>query len=253
MIETINAIINLSSSYLWFVFFILLIIFLIFTIKLRYKGSVYPEEMMEVNEDKNFHLWTETLKDLQPLAFFISTTLILAGFLKDDPIPLGYALFSALLLTLAYLEFAFYNIKKNSLNFYTGVFLIFIAIGSLVNSFGGIAYIISNISNEDFFVKSIIFISFVYIIRFNILHLAKLRDNQLIYDIRFYSTTIILILLLTLILGTFLGFFRENELIGTIALILTVILFIILLLYNDIYNSMYKIKKMYYYLQKKLP
>ena len=253
MYETINVLINWFFSILFYVFFLILILFLIFTIKLRYKGKVYPEEIMEVNEEKRFNLWIETLKDLQPLAFFISTSLILAGFLKDDPIPLSYALFSALLLMLAYLEFASYKIKKNSLNFYTGVLLIFIAIGSLVNSFGGIASIISNISNEEFFVKSIIFIGFVYIIRFNIVHLAKLRDNQSIYDIRFYSTTIMLILIITLIIGAFLGFFSENELIGTVALILVIILFSIILFYNDIYGLIKNIKKIYFYLQKKMP
>lgn len=246
MIDQINGIYKLIDymfNILWYVFLFGLIFFLIYLIRFRTKKKGYIEDISKINEDEKFDLWTGTLRDLQPLAFFISTSLILAGFLKsEDTKSSGYALFSALLFMGAYFEFAQYRNKKNSLNFYTGVILIFIAIGSLINSFGGLSTIISNIGNENYFIRSILLIAFIYLIRINISQLAKL-PKTIIYDIRFYLTSIILVVILAIIIMVFLGYFRENELVSLIALILFFILFFILLAYNDLYFFIRNTKK----------
>lgn len=106
----------------------------------------------------HYTLFTTTMKDLQPVAFFISALLVLAVFLKDDPLHQKYALFASVLFFLAYLGLAVYNISKKKILLYWGFFLIVFGVDYIYKSFGGIVSIISDVDDKyfQFIIKSII-------------------------------------------------------------------------------------------------
>ena len=127
--------------------------------------------LMNKKEDqleKDYNLFTCIMKDLQPIAFFISVSLILAVFLEDDPAHQRYALFSSVSFFLAYLSLAGSKIFKYNLFFNWGVILISFGIYYVYNAFGGIVLRISNLDdmNFNFTILIIITVSVVVFTKF---------------------------------------------------------------------------------------
>ncbi len=101
------------------------------------------------------------IKDLQPIAFFISALLVLAVFLKDDPLHQKYALFASISFFLAYLGLASYKMTKYNIFFYWGLSLILIGRYYIYDSFGGIVSVISDVGDKNFqFIIQSVIVSF---------------------------------------------------------------------------------------------
>lgn len=132
----------------------------------RYCGKNLAKDILGQAND-HYNLLSSMLKDLQPIAFFISALLVLAGFLRDDPLHQKYALFASVSFFLAYLGLAVYNITRHKIFLYWGSVLILIGIQYIYNSFGGIVSIISNVDDKNFqfTILSVIVSTIIVIIR----------------------------------------------------------------------------------------
>ena len=152
------------------------------------------EEQLE----KHYNLFTCIMKDLQPIAFFISVSLVLAVFLDYDLAHQRYALFSSVSFFLAYLSLAASKISKYNLFFIWGLILILFGIYYVYKAFGGIVLIISNVDdmNFNFIILNIIAVSTVVFVKFLLDYSKKNTFNEIIYKISKY----------TFWLGTFLYF-----------------------------------------------
>jgi len=98
--------------------------------------------------EEHYALFTEIIGKLQPIAFLISVSLVLAVFFDKNSISRTYALFASLLFFLAYLGFAFYKITKYKLSFYWGLFLTLISVTLIYYAFGDVFTIIFNGENK---------------------------------------------------------------------------------------------------------
>ena len=143
------------------------------------------EEQLE----KHYNLFTCIMKDLQPIAFFISVSLVLAVFLNDDSAHQRYALFSSVSFFLAYLSLAASKISKYNLFFNWGFILILFGIYYVYNAFGGIVLIISNVDdmNFKFIILNIIAVSAVVFVKFLLDYSNKNMANKIIYKISKYT------------------------------------------------------------------
>ena len=131
--------------------------------------------------EKHYNLFTCIMKDLQPIAFFISASLVLAVFLNDDLPHQRYALFSSLSFFLAYLSLAASKISKYNLFFYWGFILILFGVYYVYNAFGGIVLIISNVDdmNFNFVILFIITFSAIVFVKFLLDHSKKNTLNKI--------------------------------------------------------------------------
>lgn len=143
------------------------------------------EEQLE----KHYNLFTCIMKDLQPIAFFISASLVLAVFLNDDPAHQRYALFSSLSFFLAYLSLAASKISKYNLFFNWGFILILFGMYYVYKAFGGIVLIISNVDdmNFNFTILNIIAVSAVVFVKFLLDYSKKNTPNKITYKISKYT------------------------------------------------------------------
>jgi hypothetical protein len=88
--------------------------------------------------DEYFHIFTDIIGKLQPLAFLISASLVLAVYyfnINPNSISGIYALFASVSFFFAYLGFVWYKITNYRLAFYWGLFLIVISVILIYNSF----------------------------------------------------------------------------------------------------------------------
>lgn len=100
---------------------------------------------------KNYDLFTDIIGKLQPIAFLISVSLVLAVFFfnnNKDSISGKYALFASLTFFLAYLGFAFYKIFNYRLSLYWALSIILIGVYLIYYSFGDVLSIILSIGDK---------------------------------------------------------------------------------------------------------
>lgn len=175
-----------------------------------------------LNEHENYYSRiTEIMRELQPLAFLISVSLVLAVFFEEDksiPLSQKYALFASILFFLAYLGFAFYKITKNKILFYWGLALILIATCFIYSSFGNILEIVITIEdkNVSLIVSSVIYS--LYIVATKVF-LDFSKKNTFTYKVSKYSfyTGFLLIFIFTP-LTIYLNFTKIPLLLGLILL-----------------------------------
>ncbi|KCZ73540.1 hypothetical protein ANME2D_00610 [Candidatus Methanoperedens nitroreducens] len=98
--------------------------------------------------EEHYVLFTEIIGKLQPIAFLISVSLVLAAFFDKNSISRTYALFASLSLFFAYLGFAFYKITKYRLSFYWGLSLTLISVTLIYYAFGNVFGIILSVENK---------------------------------------------------------------------------------------------------------
>lgn len=116
------------------------------------------EDIIQGSEN-NYKFVTKTMAELQPIAFLLSASLILATFL-DGTLYQKYVLFASLAFFLAYLGFVFYNKSRYYLLFYWSLSLLFIGFLMLYQSFGWILKETLNMANSGLFLTSIYFVVF---------------------------------------------------------------------------------------------
>ncbi len=121
-------------------------------------------EKLDRHED-HYHSLIEIMRELQPVAFLISASLILAVFLNNEPTHQRYALFASVLFFLSYLGFAFYKIFKYKWYFYWGLSLIVLSTYFLYSSFGDVISIIlkNNIDKTFLFIVSCVITSMLIV------------------------------------------------------------------------------------------
>ncbi|MDO8726630.1 MAG: hypothetical protein Q7J35_11235 [Candidatus Methanoperedens sp.] len=139
---------------------------------------------------------TEIMRDLQPIAFLISASLILSVFLGNKPISQGYAVFASVLFFMAYVGIVVFNIFKYKWFFYWGLSLIVLGITFLYYSFGDVISIIlkSNIDKNFSFAVSLVVISMVIIL--NKFSLDYSNNKNIFYKILRISFWVELVLIL---------------------------------------------------------
>lgn len=74
----------------------------------------FLDNLIEIldGHEQHYATFTEIIGKLQPIAFLISASLIIAVFFDKDSFSRKYALFASVLFFLAYLGFAFYKITN---------------------------------------------------------------------------------------------------------------------------------------------
>lgn len=146
--------------------------------------------------EKHFSLFIEIIGKLQPLAFLISASLILAVFFDKESISRKYAVLASLSFFLAYLGFVFYKITKYKLSFYWGLFLTLISVNLIYDSFGGAFDIIFSGENKRITTLAT-YIVFSMILLFTNFCLDLSNKNNRIYKIcktLYYSAVLFAIL-----------------------------------------------------------
>lgn len=115
--------------------------------------------------EDHYNSLTDIMRDLQPVAFLISASLVLAVFLNNE-LNQRYALLASVLFFLAYLGLAFYKITKYKWSFYWGLSLIILSTYFLYSSFGDVIHIIfkNKMDRNLLFVVSCIVISMIILL-----------------------------------------------------------------------------------------
>ncbi len=156
-------------------------------------------------DKEHYVLFTEIINKLQPIAFLISASLVLAVFFDAKSISRIYALFASLSFFLAYMGFAFYIKFNYRLSFYWGLGLTLISAGLIYESFGDALAIILSVENPKitilatYIVQSIFFLIARYL-------LDKSNENNRRYKISNYLYSIAgLIILIYVPVGIFLN------------------------------------------------
>lgn len=157
--------------------------------------------------EEHYKLFTEIIGKLQPIAFLISVSLVLAVFFDNfdkDSISRKYALFASLSFFLAYLGFAFYKITNYRLSFYWGLSLTLISVILIYYSFGDVLAIILSIKNQRIITLAfyIIFSIFILITKFL---LDKSNKNNLRYKISNTAFYIVVLLIIGYPIGIYLN------------------------------------------------
>lgn len=140
----------------------------------------FSELIKKYDRHKDYYTsLTEIIKELQPIAFLISASLILAVFFKENSLSQKYALFASILFFLAYLGLAAYKTTKFNVFFYWGLLLIATGISYIYDSFGGIISIILNVNDKNFqlIIFFVIFSIFIVLNGF-LLHIS---DKNTVY------------------------------------------------------------------------
>lgn len=134
---------------------------------------------------EHYVIFTEIIGKLQPIAFLISASLVLAVFFKEDSISQKYALFASLSFFLSYLGFASYRIFNYRPSFYWGLGLTLISAGLLYYSFADVLINILSIKDTQisifstYIVYSMVFLIVGYF-------LDSSNKNNCIYKISNY-------------------------------------------------------------------
>lgn len=156
-------------------------------------------------DKEHYVLFTEIIGKLQPIAFLISASLVLAVFFDNNSISRKYALFASLSFFLAYLGFASYIIFNYRPSFYWGLGLTLISTGLIYKSFGDALAIILSIEDPKIAILAtyIVYSIFFLIARYS---LDSSNKNNCRYKISNYLYSIAgLIILIYVPIGIFLN------------------------------------------------
>jgi hypothetical protein len=97
--------------------------------------------------------------ELQPIAFLLPASLILAAFFNENSLSQKYSLFASLLFFLAYLGFVFYKQREYYLIFYWSSFMLLLGFSMLYQSFGGvIEALLKDIDNTGYLILFVVVI-----------------------------------------------------------------------------------------------
>jgi hypothetical protein len=144
--------------------------------------------------EEHYALFTEIIGKLQPIAFLISVSLVLAVFFSENSISRKYAVFASLSFFFAYLSFIFYKVNNYRISFYWGILLTFIGVSLIYQSFRGVLPIITSIDSgiTTLAIYIIAITSFLFVRFF----LDKSNKNNLQYkisNIAFYAVVVLII------------------------------------------------------------
>ena len=159
--------------------------------------------------EEYYNRFTEIISKLQPMAFLISASLVLAVFFENNSISQKYALFASLLFFFAYLGFVFYKIANYGLFFYWGLSLTLLGVIFIYNSFGDVLAIILSINN-NIITTLIFYIICSMMILFTQFSLDCSRQNNLRYkisNIAFYIIFLFILIYVPLLVYLNLTFF----------------------------------------------
>ncbi|WP_143072325.1 hypothetical protein [Methanolobus profundi] len=150
-----------------------------------------------LNHNDHYEQFQKSLRESQPIAFFITASLVIATFLGKESTGQQYTLIASIAFFFAYLGLHAYNITKDYPFFYWSVSLVVVGIILLYASFTNVYSII--ISSDDYFKKTLaasIFTSALYVMTWsNLKNCEDKKSKKYKASEHFLWTSVLLILI----------------------------------------------------------
>ena len=147
---------------------------------------------------ENYDLFTEIIRELQPIAFLISASLLLTVFFinfDENSVSVKYALLASVSFFLAYLGFVFYKIFNYRLSFYWGLSLTSISAILIYYSFNGVFPIFFSDTNNALTILVAYIVSSMFILMAHYT-LGESNHNNNTYKISKYIFYLIVLFIL---------------------------------------------------------